>query len=195
VIEASSLDEDSDDLPDIGTVLSHRDTSSNKGKRPQELTHERRSKSRRKSSQVGSVPPSPRSLSTLVSSLSSGRGPINNNSTTPTSISDQFNLSYLNDDYDLELNSVSIGDLCLAKVKAVETAYWPARILEVKRSSTGKGKQKEMFRVMYLDRKEKYIPRDQFYTTSQDEFRTCIVSSCSHWQSFLTKIDDRRVHR
>ena len=118
---------------------------------------------------------------------------MDNNSTTPTSISDQFDLSYLNDDYDLELNSVSIGDLCLAKVKAVETAYWPARILEV--NSTGKGKQKKMFRVMYLDRKEKYIPRDQFYTTSQDGFGTCIVSSCSHWQSFLTKIDDRRVHR
>ena len=194
MIEASSLDEDSDDLPDIGTVLSHRDASSSKGK-PQESTHERRSKSRRKSSQASSVPPSPRSLSTMVSSLSSGRGLMDNNSTIPTNIFDQFDLSYLNDDYDLELNPVSIGDLCLAKVKAVETAYWPARILEVKRSSTRKGKQKEMFRVMYLDRKEKYISRDQFYTTSQDEFRTCIVSSRSHWQSFLTKIDDRCVHR
>lgn len=186
MIEASSLDEDSDDLPDIGTVLSHRDASSSKGKRPQESTHERRPKSRRKSSQAGSVPPPPRSLPTLVSSLSSGRGLVDNNSTSPTSISDQFDLSYLNDDYDLELNSVSIGDLCLAKVKAVETTYWPARILEVKQFSTGKGRQKKMFRVMYLDMKEKYIPRNQFYTTSQEGFGTCAVSRCFYWQSSLT---------
>ncbi|KAL9715462.1 hypothetical protein Ac2012v2_002123 [Leucoagaricus gongylophorus] len=156
-VEELSLEEDSDDLPDIGMVLSHQDVSSRKGKRPQELTQKCRSKSRRKYSQ------------------DDGRELIDDTSTTQTSISDHFNLSYLNDDYDLELNSVSIGDLCLARVTAVGSTYWPARILEIKRSSTGKGKQKRMFRVMFLDRKEKYIPRDQFYTTSQDEFRTCII--------------------
>lgn len=195
-VEELSLEEDSDDLPDIGMVLSHQDVSSRKGKRPQELTQKCRSKSRRKYSQDDGAPSSPRSLPTLTSfplPLSSGRELIDDTSTTQTSISDHFNLSYLNDDYDLELNSVSIGDLCLARVTAVGSTYWPARILEIKRSSTGKGKQKRMFRVMFLDRKEKYIPRDQFYTTSQDEFGTCIVSTCSDLQSLLTK--DRRAHR
>jgi len=195
-VEELSLEEDSDDLPDIGTVLSHQDVSSRKGKRPQELTQKCRSKSRRKYSQDDGAPSSPRSLPTLTSfplPLSSGRELMDDTSTTQTSISDHFNLSYLNDDYDLELNSVSIGDLCLARVTAVGTTYWPARILEIKRSSTGKGKQKRMFRVMFLDRKEKYIPRDQFYTTSQEEFGTCIVSTCSDLQSLLTK--DRRDHR
>lgn len=178
-LETLSLDEDSDDLPDVGTVLSQHDFPTRKGKKrkPPTSNSKHRPKSRRKHSQDDSplsFASSPTLPPTLPPSSLPRRVPTDGNAT-EINTSDHFDRSYLSDDSDLELDNVTVGDLCLAKAKDGETAYWPAKILEVKRPPSGKGKQKKMYRVIFLDKKEKDIPRNRFFVSTQDEFYTCTI--------------------
>lgn len=181
-LEMPDLEDDSDDLPDVGMVLSQQqDVSSSKRTRYRKhdtSTRKRKSNTRLEHTRDNSPysPPSSPTLPPTISPsslvLSSRRDPLDDDATT------EVNLSDFSDDSDLELNSVGIGELCLAKAKATETIYWPAKVLQTKKLITGKGtgRRKKIYRVMFLDKKEKDIPRDWFYTCSQDEFGTCTVS-------------------
>jgi hypothetical protein len=125
-------------------VLS-QDVSTRKGKKPQKppaSSRDGRSKSKRKPSQ-GDSPFSFTSSPTHPQLLppSSLPFPYNDDDiTTEMNSSDAFDLSYLNDDSDLDPDSVSKGEYCFAKDKAADTVYWPAKVLEVKRPGQRKGK-------------------------------------------------------
>ncbi|KAJ3569411.1 hypothetical protein NP233_g5068 [Leucocoprinus birnbaumii] len=161
VTEALSLDdEDSDDLPDVGAVLSQQTIALKKGKKPQ---RKYQPKSRRKQPQ-DVIPHSFTSSQTLPPTISPSSATrtnyLDDNATTETNLSDNLNLS---DDSDLDFDTVEVNDGCFAKGKSADTAYWPARILEIKRPPPGKGKRKKMYRVMFLDKSERDIPRDRFF--------------------------------
>lgn len=181
------LGDDSDELPDVGSVLSQQDVSHSKGtsyerhKVVSTPKHYLNTLARRKtcndtlSSRASSPTPPPPSLPPL-----SRRSLTYDGTSTEPNTSDHYDLQVLSDDSDLELDSVGDGELCLARAKAMGTVYWPAKILEVKKSTGGRGKQKKIFRVMFLDKKEKDIPRNWFYTPSQEEFCNCSVSHSCH---------------
>ncbi|KXN91476.1 hypothetical protein AN958_00738 [Leucoagaricus sp. SymC.cos] len=109
--------------------------------------------------------------------LSLNHNHIDDDVTTETNFSDHLDAPDLGGDSDLELDAVPAGELCFAKGKAADTVYWPAKVLQAKRPTSGrrKGKQKKMYRIMFLDKKEKDIPRDFFYISSQEEFCTCTI--------------------
>lgn len=185
--EISDLDNDSDDLPDVGMVLSQQqDVLTPKGSNSRKYngsTRKRHSNAKTKRlhdnspCSVKSSPTLPPTLSPTFLPLSPQKSPVHDDAMTQSNLSDHFDIPSFSDDSDLELDSIGVGELCLAKAKATETVYWPARVLQVKKSTgKGKGREKKMFRVMFLDKKEKDIPRDWFYTSSQEEFCTCSVS-------------------
>ncbi len=179
------LADDSDELPDVGLVLSQQDVSPSKGTSYQKRgisaysnTQAKHTRNNTLSSLMSSSTPPPPSIRKTPSLSSLSRGsPTCDGTTTEPNTSDHYDFQAFSDESDLELDSVGVGELCLAKSKATGTVYWPARILQVKKS-TGKptGKQKKTFRIMFLDKKEKDIPRNWFYTSSQEEFCTCSVS-------------------
>ncbi|KAF9445577.1 hypothetical protein P691DRAFT_262291 [Macrolepiota fuliginosa MF-IS2] len=174
----SDLDDDSDDLPDVGMMLSQQqDVSTSKTPNDNVSARKRKSLTQTKRTRdtpciFGSSPTSPTMPPSSLPLSLYGR-PSNEDAETEPDISDYSDLAEFSDDSDLDLD----GELCLARAKSGDTFYWPAKVLQVKNTTgKGKGKQKKMFHVMFLDKKEKDIPRDWFYTSSQEEFCTCSVS-------------------
>jgi hypothetical protein len=177
------LDDDSDDLPDVGMVLSQQSTTLSRGSQHTPRQYISRPRSR---SDVNSYPFTSSPKFHLSSSAPSSRngGPVDDETATDENLSD------FSSDSDLEMNSVAVGELCLAKTKANDTAYWPAKVIQTKRRKIGKGKsEQKIYRVLYLDRREKDIPRSWFYIDSQDEFGTCTVNRSPNFGSSFNFTD------
>lgn len=172
------LDDDSDDLPDVGMVLSQQSTTLSKGSNSRtQYTPQQRTSRPRSRSDVNSYPLTSLLTGSSKFSLSSSAPSSRNGGLVDDETATETNFSDLSGDSDLEMNSAAIGELCLAKTRAADTTYWPAKIIQTKRQKTGKGKfEQKIYRVLYLDRREKDVPRSWFYIDSQDEFGTCTVN-------------------
>lgn len=66
------------------------------------------------------------------------------------------------------------GELVLAREKKNGSLYWPAKLLEYI-PPTRATKKMGNYLVVYLDETQKAIPRDWFFTSSEDGFGSCRV--------------------
>ncbi|KAF7778459.1 hypothetical protein Agabi119p4_2804 [Agaricus bisporus var. burnettii] len=170
------LDDDSDDLPDVEMVLSQQPTTLSKG--PNSWTQYTPAQERPQSRSGIGIPhlltsspiASPKFPSSTFASSSHSRSLVDGETAT------EMDLSDFSGDSDLEMNSVAVGELCLAKAKGTDTMYWPAKVIQTKKRKSGRAQlEQKIYRVLFLDRKEKDIPRSWFYVDSEDEFGTCPV--------------------
>jgi hypothetical protein len=76
------------------------------------------------------------------------------------------------------------GEGVLAKDRSDAKYWWPAKILEYVPKSRYKriGKKKGMYKIEFMDRREKVVSREWFYASHEDAFATCQVGH----QPYLT---------
>ncbi|KAG6829583.1 hypothetical protein H0H87_010824 [Tephrocybe sp. NHM501043] len=75
------------------------------------------------------------------------------------------------------------GELILAIERAGDTLYWPAKVLEYVPSTKGRGK----YQVVFLDGKQRAIPRRWFYIAEDDGFATCKLGL---WESTVVEVQN-----
>ncbi|KAF5369170.1 hypothetical protein D9615_009985 [Tricholomella constricta] len=75
------------------------------------------------------------------------------------------------------------GELLLAQDRATSAIYWPAQILEY--VPPKKERQRPKYRVLFLDKVQRDIPREWFFTSEENEFATCKLG---RWQSDFKEV-------
>lgn len=69
----------------------------------------------------------------------------------------------------------------MAQSKAGSKEFWPAKLLEFCPAYNPRLKEREQYRVLFLDGLERVIRRSWFYTSNDDEFFQCTVGLFLPW--------------
>lgn len=88
------------------------------------------------------------------------------------------------------------GELLMAQSKAGSKEFWPAKLLEFCPAYNPRLKEREQYRVLFLDGLERVIRRSWFYTSNDDEFFQCTMGPFdSARPQFDMNSDDTEVYQ